>query len=281
MQDSSPGPAGSGVRRPRMDIETSALRGQLAATVITVFDTIPDCYSKYTFPLTRYITSSTMILLGLAVKHSIWREKHQSCIMSALQTLCIYCQKNWVSGTTIRTITQLNRIASSCYPYDSVGYVPQSAVQDTDGPHQGNGTMGDPLRGRKRSVPPENEQEGPNAPEASKVAVKQSDHPQSTVVSSTTLENLSHRRKLKNQPNLSTYAHQMNQSRIPKLLDSAGVGIAKGVPGSMSEKYIESIEWPDFTCQSPWPNIPSCMLGGMDYDESSHPDYQCNTDATT
>jgi hypothetical protein len=61
------------------------------------------------------LTSATMILYGIVFRNSTLRAEHQKTLLSAVRSLRFYCQKTWVSGKMIRTVSQLNAIVQDTF----------------------------------------------------------------------------------------------------------------------------------------------------------------------
>lgn len=51
-----------------------------------------------------------MILFSIVTKNPGFKESYGKLIISAVQSMLIYCRKSWVSGKTIRTVSKLNRM---------------------------------------------------------------------------------------------------------------------------------------------------------------------------
>ena len=56
-----------------------------------------------------------MILYGIVFRNSTLRAEHQKTLLSAVRSLRFYCQKTWVSGKMIRTVSQLNGIVQNTF----------------------------------------------------------------------------------------------------------------------------------------------------------------------
>ena len=96
-------------------IATEAYCAQRAASIIQLFDKIPDTYPRYSFVFMHPVTSATMILFSIASRNPALATRYGSTLLLAVHFLRSYCQKTWVSGKMIRTVSKLNEIVQAAF----------------------------------------------------------------------------------------------------------------------------------------------------------------------
>ncbi|KAI1634875.1 fungal-specific transcription factor domain-containing protein [Biscogniauxia mediterranea] len=94
-------------------IVDEAMRAQLAYSIMDTFDKIPVAFLNTAFPFIPYVLSATMVLLTSIVRDERFKnhERYRSSVEDTIDKLLLYCQKTWVGGKTVRTISTLHRIA--------------------------------------------------------------------------------------------------------------------------------------------------------------------------
>jgi hypothetical protein len=82
----------------------------LAASVLTAHQKLNDNGIKYSFALSHYVTSCTMIMLGLVSREPGFKRRYGDLLLSAARCLNMYCHEVWVSGKMMRLVSKLTRL---------------------------------------------------------------------------------------------------------------------------------------------------------------------------
>lgn len=94
-------------------IQNEVICMRLAQRIIDDFRSVPEEHPKYTFPFLHYLTSATIIALGLVIKQPSFKEAYGERTLEAARSLREHCRKTWMSGKMIRTVWKLNRMADA------------------------------------------------------------------------------------------------------------------------------------------------------------------------
>lgn len=71
---------------------------------------INDDVLKYSFALSHYITSITMLMIGLVARERGFKRKYGDLVLEATRCLNVYCRKIWVSGKMMRCVSRLSQL---------------------------------------------------------------------------------------------------------------------------------------------------------------------------
>ncbi|CEJ59802.1 hypothetical protein PMG11_08406 [Penicillium brasilianum] len=109
------------------EIENEVICMRLAQRIIDDFKNVPEEHPKYTFPFLHYLTSATIIALGLIIKQPSFTSSYGALTLRATQSLKEHCRKTWMSGKMIHTVWKLRQIAdailsSSNIPLDRLSH---------------------------------------------------------------------------------------------------------------------------------------------------------------
>ncbi|KAF4548073.1 Fungal specific transcription factor domain-containing protein 63 [Elsinoe fawcettii] len=91
-------------------IRGDALCAERAASIVGIFENIPRTFPKYSFTFMHPMMSATMILYSITIRNPALWSAYMDRILFAVNSLITYCQKTWVSGKMIRTVSSLNKI---------------------------------------------------------------------------------------------------------------------------------------------------------------------------
>lgn len=108
-----------------------AYSAQHAASIINLFENIPDAFPKYSFVFMHPMTSATMILYGITCRNAPLAARHGATLVAAIGFLRLYCQRTWVSGKMIRTVSRLDSLINAAYnQHKDRGKASNSLVSD-------------------------------------------------------------------------------------------------------------------------------------------------------
>ena len=94
-------------------IENEVICMRLAQSIIEDFSNVPEDHPKYTFPFLHYLTSATIISLGLIIKQGSFKPSYGNMTLEAARSLKKHCRKTWVSGRMARAVWKLNQMAEA------------------------------------------------------------------------------------------------------------------------------------------------------------------------
>lgn len=94
-------------------IENEVICMRLAQRIIDDFRNVPEEHPKYTFPFLHYLTSATIIALGLIIKQPSFSSSYGALTLRATKSLREHCRKTWMSGKMIQTVWRLNQMADA------------------------------------------------------------------------------------------------------------------------------------------------------------------------
>jgi hypothetical protein len=101
-------------------IENEVICMRLAQRIIDDFRNVPEEHPKYTFPFLHYLTSATIIALGLIIKRPSFKSSYGALTLRATKSLWQHCRKTWMSGKMVQTVWKLNQMADAILsPHDS------------------------------------------------------------------------------------------------------------------------------------------------------------------
>lgn len=103
-------------------LESATVCSSLAASILKSHAAIREENLKYCFPFSHYLTSATMVMMGLMTTEPTLKKRHGSLVLNATRSLNLYCHRIWVSGKMIRWVSRLNllvqRLLNSDLPED-------------------------------------------------------------------------------------------------------------------------------------------------------------------
>ncbi|OKP11093.1 hypothetical protein PENSUB_3463 [Penicillium subrubescens] len=94
-------------------VENEVICMRLAQRIIDDFRNVPEEHPKYTFPFLHYLTSATIIALGLIIKQPSFKSSYGALTLRATKSLWEHCRKTWMSGKMVQTVWKLNQIADA------------------------------------------------------------------------------------------------------------------------------------------------------------------------
>ncbi|KAJ6027919.1 uncharacterized protein N7446_003480 [Penicillium canescens] len=110
------------------------------------FKNVPeDHHPKYTFPFLHYLTSATIIALGLIMKQHSFRHTYGKMTLETARSLKKHCHRTWVSGKMARAVWKLNQMAEAtlspkfCSPEDQNSNQKTSSLQASSQSHRSLG----------------------------------------------------------------------------------------------------------------------------------------------
>ncbi|CAH0058458.1 unnamed protein product [Clonostachys solani] len=92
------------------ELESATACASLAASVLTAHQKLNDNGIKYSFALSHYVTSCTMIMLGLVSREPGFKRRYGDLLLAAARSLNMYCHEVWVSGKMMRLVSKLTRL---------------------------------------------------------------------------------------------------------------------------------------------------------------------------
>lgn len=98
--------------------ENEVICMRLARSIIDDFCNVPEEHPKYTFPFLHYLSSATIIALGLIFKQPSFKSKYGVLTLEAARSLREHCHKTWVSGKMAQTVWKLNQMADATLSFD-------------------------------------------------------------------------------------------------------------------------------------------------------------------
>ena len=99
-------------------IENEVIYMRIARSIIDDFGNIPEEHPKYTFPFLHYLSSATIIALGLIIKQPSFKNTYATLTLEAVRSLKGHCAKTWVSGKMAQTVWKLNQMADAALSSD-------------------------------------------------------------------------------------------------------------------------------------------------------------------
>ncbi|KAJ5101148.1 hypothetical protein N7456_007200 [Penicillium angulare] len=94
-------------------IENEIICMRLTQSIFDDFNSMPEQHPKYTFPFLHYLTSATIIALGLIIKQPSFKRVYGNLTLRAARSLWDHCRKTWVSGKMAQTVWKLNQMADA------------------------------------------------------------------------------------------------------------------------------------------------------------------------
>ncbi|KAJ5122931.1 hypothetical protein N7448_009028 [Penicillium atrosanguineum] len=113
-------------------IENEVVCMRLARSIIDDFGNVPEEHPKYTFPFLHYLSSATIIALGLIIKQPSFKSTYATLTLEAARSLREHCAKTWVSGKMAQTVWKLNQMAVAALSSDEPS---PAAIEGSTGNH--------------------------------------------------------------------------------------------------------------------------------------------------
>ncbi|KAH7129136.1 fungal-specific transcription factor domain-containing protein [Dactylonectria macrodidyma] len=99
------------VHRTEDDVcEEATACASLATGILSTYQNLKDHGLKHSFALSHYVTSCTMVMLGLVSRMPGFKRRYGDLVLASTQSLNMYCRRNWVSGKMIRLVSRLSQI---------------------------------------------------------------------------------------------------------------------------------------------------------------------------
>ncbi|KAK7420785.1 hypothetical protein QQX98_002589 [Neonectria punicea] len=92
------------------EFEPATVSASLAARILKTHQSIKDDGLKYSFALSHYVTSCTMVMLGQVSREPSLERRYGDLIQAATRSLRLYCHRNWVSGKMTRLVSRLSQL---------------------------------------------------------------------------------------------------------------------------------------------------------------------------
>jgi hypothetical protein len=108
-------------------IENEVICMRLARSIIDDFASVPEEHPKYTFPFLHYLSSATIIALGIIIKQPSFKHTYAALTLEAARSLKKHCARTWVSGKMAQTVWKLNQMAEAALTVDNA---PPEAIED-------------------------------------------------------------------------------------------------------------------------------------------------------
>lgn len=89
------------------ELQSITICASLAASILEGNNSLSDDSLKYSFPISHYLTSATMVMATLVSKEAALKKKYANSILAATRSLHIYCHKTWVSGKMMQWVSRL------------------------------------------------------------------------------------------------------------------------------------------------------------------------------
>lgn len=109
-------------------IENEVICMRLARSIIDDFASVPEEHPKYTFPFLHYLSSATIIALGIIIKQPSFKNTYAALTLEAARSLREHCARTWVSGRMAQTVWRLNQMAEAALTVDNS---PPEAIGDS------------------------------------------------------------------------------------------------------------------------------------------------------
>lgn len=117
------------------EFEFVTVCASLAASILSAHKNIRDNNLKHCFPFSHYLTSATMVMIGLVTREPGLKRRYRDLILAATQSLRTYCHTIWVSGKMMRWVSRLSllvqQILNDGLPDDRSGQSPDG-TRDLD-----------------------------------------------------------------------------------------------------------------------------------------------------
>ncbi|KAK7409175.1 hypothetical protein QQX98_008668 [Neonectria punicea] len=130
--------ATSGSRTDDDELESVSLCASLAASILAAHESIDDASLKYCFPLSHYLTSATMVMLGLVTREPQLKKRYKDMILAATRSLNMYSHRIWVSGKMMRWVSKLSVIVRRTLSDGSSEDLPMQNADDEYGGESSN-----------------------------------------------------------------------------------------------------------------------------------------------
>ncbi|KAF7554459.1 hypothetical protein G7Z17_g2928 [Cylindrodendrum hubeiense] len=121
------------------ELESVSLCASLAASILSAHESVQDSALKYCFPFSHYLTSATMVMLGLVTREPNLKRRYKDLILAATRSLNMYCHRIWVSGKTMRWVRKLSLIVQRTLNEDVSQDRPMQGSNDLQESEERNG----------------------------------------------------------------------------------------------------------------------------------------------
>lgn len=89
------------------ELQAVTVCASLAASILEGNNRLSDDGLKYSFPISHYLTSATMVMATLVAKEPALKTKYAATILAATQALHGYCNRTWVSRKMVQWVARL------------------------------------------------------------------------------------------------------------------------------------------------------------------------------
>lgn len=137
------------------ELESTVACASLAASVITAHQKLNDNGIKHSFALSHYITSCTMIMIGLVSREPGLKKRYGDLLLAATRSLNMYCHEVWVSGKMMRLVLKLTKLVQRTLGQDMLSERTKS--------HTGEG-QDDLVSNTHQQLTPQSEHQEPRRP---------------------------------------------------------------------------------------------------------------------
>ncbi|KAH7139957.1 fungal-specific transcription factor domain-containing protein [Dactylonectria estremocensis] len=90
--------------------EEATACASLATGILSTHQNLKDIGLKHSFALSHYVTSCTMVMLGLVSRVPGFKRRYGDLVLASTQSLNVYCRRNWVSGKMKRLVSRLSQL---------------------------------------------------------------------------------------------------------------------------------------------------------------------------
>ncbi|KAM5344309.1 hypothetical protein ACJ41O_012846 [Fusarium nematophilum] len=97
------------------ELESVTVCASLAANMLSAHEGIQDHGLKYCFPFSHYLTSATMVMIGLATREPSLKRRYRGITLEATRSLNMYCHSIWVSGKMMRWVSRLTALVKRVF----------------------------------------------------------------------------------------------------------------------------------------------------------------------
>jgi hypothetical protein len=114
------------------ELESFTICASLAARILGAHESIQDDGLKHCFPFSHYLTSATMVMIGLITKEPALKRRYRAITLAATRSLNMYCHSIWVSGKMMRYVSRLTSLAQRLLGDNLPKSRSQSSARDLD-----------------------------------------------------------------------------------------------------------------------------------------------------
>ncbi|CAK7200177.1 hypothetical protein SEUCBS139899_002868 [Sporothrix eucalyptigena] len=122
------------------ELQAVTVCASLAASILEGNNRLSDDGLKYSFPISHYLTSATMVMATLVSKEPALKRKYAGAILAATQSLHGYCNRTWVSRKMVQWVARLGIFVkrtladTSCGPLAGPSLMSGSTIQSASSP---------------------------------------------------------------------------------------------------------------------------------------------------